>query len=103
MEFPSRLEYCGAIYSGTEGFLNVLLELAFHTMRERWLPAYCGVLEGAISRHHASKTLSHVMVVAPFVWGDWDALTLPSRTITWLQLLPISDAEYQFAKSVSGD
>ena len=51
-----------------------------------------------------SETMSHAFSVDPFVWGgEFDTLTLPSKTVAFLQLVPISGSEFAFLRDNGSD
>lgn len=57
-----------------------------------------------LQMYDLSKTLSHIMFVAPFLWNDGPkTLHLEGRTITWLMAVPISESELGYTERRGAD
>ncbi len=96
-EASHGLEVVGACASEVEYFPNVLATIALKVMGGH--PAFPGaIFQGVVDTYKLSSTLSSMMLVDPFLWDDSLASeTLASKTVAWLQAIPISEEERQFA------
>lgn len=54
------------------------------------------VYRNAISNQHSATTTPHLMSVTPFCWNDFEPLVTDQVYITWLQLVPVTEAEAQY-------
>lgn len=95
-EFPARIEVCGACASEVVGFGNAISTVAFFVMKDKWFCRPGVVFETMLSMYDLSRTMEHLYFTAP----QWPALNttleLPTKKVTWLEAIPISEAESQF-------
>ncbi len=54
------------------------------------------VYRGAIGNRYPDATTPHLMSVPPFLWQPFEAFSDPDIHVTWLQLVPITEAEAEF-------
>ena len=47
--------------------------------------------------------MKHVMFSEPFLWDDLSNIEQEDKVITWLMIVPISDAELQYLKEYGSD
>lgn len=94
-----RVELLGACACETSGFDHVLSMAAFCVINTR---RFCGpgvIFPNAIAMYDLSRTMKHLMFVRPFLWDDsLTMMELETKRVTWLLSVPISEAEYAFAK-----
>lgn len=102
-EAQHRLELVGACASEVEHFPNALATVAMKIMGGH--PAFPGaIFHGVIDTYKLSPTMSSMMLVDPFLWDDpFAAETLSAKTVAWLQAIPISKEEAQFAQANGAD
>jgi hypothetical protein len=104
VEYQARAEILDVCDSGVEGFQNVMATCGFCIINSKWFVAPSVVFQDIISMYNISNTMQHVAFMEPFLWSDrLEELKLGSKTVNWLLAVPISDKEYQFAKSKSFD
>jgi antitoxin YqcF len=99
-EYQARLELVGACSSSCESFGNIVATAGFCVINSKWFCAPGTIFPNLVSMYCLSSTMRHCMFVSPFIWEEeLRTLYLPDKTIAWLLLVPISEAEYQFAES----
>jgi hypothetical protein len=103
-EFPVRVELVGACDSSVEGFANALVTAALFVIKDKWFCRPGVVFETLLSMYSLSETMEHLYFTAPSQWPDLDTnLELPSRKVTWLWAIPISETESRFVAEHGGD
>jgi hypothetical protein len=96
-EFPVRIEVAGACASGVEEFGNAISTVAFFVMKDKWFCRPGVVFETMLSMYNLSATMEHLYFTAPSQWPTLNTtLELPTRKVTWLWAIPISEAESRF-------
>jgi len=98
------IEIVGACERQDETFLNILSTCAFHIMAggAKCFPG-C-VFQDVVGMYLPNRAMRHVIFVPPFGWeNEFAALDLPGKKVAWLQAIPISEAEYQFANEKGAD
>lgn len=95
-----RVELMGACRSDVDLFPKVISSCAFNIIENDPPIGPGAVFQGAISLFGLSSTMKHVLFIPPFLDDDSrQTLVLPTRTVGWLRLLPISDAEFGLVKA----
>ena len=62
------------------------------------------VYRGVVERSYSPVTTPHLFSVAPFLWDEpFEPFDDDDVHVTWLQLVPITDAEAAYAKSHGAD
>jgi hypothetical protein len=92
-----RVELVGACASAFRDFPNVLASSAFEVIKERAFIAPGVIFPGLVSRYSKKSPMRNAMFVPPFLWPDLATLELPTKTVAWLLLVPVSDAEMKYA------
>lgn len=97
-EYAARVELLGAAGSSFEGVANGLTTAAFCVINSKW---FCGpgeIFPDVFKLNKASKALPHGLFVPPFLWDDkFKTQTIDGKTVAWLQLIPISEREREYA------
>ena len=93
---PLGVEILGACGSSFELFPNVLSSIYFQVISGQEC-APNSVFRNVVASNNASKTMSHVLLVDPFVWSkSLPNLRFKDKTVSWLQSVPMSDGELTF-------
>lgn len=51
-----------------------------------------------VSMYYPDFSMKHIFLTTPYMWEkSFPSLDINGKTLTWLQIIPISDAEYQYA------
>lgn len=96
-EFPTRVELAGACQSEYSKFANIMATAAFHAIRSKRLLFPGSVLKDHVKEYYAQTTVAHMFLTSPFLWQDTlKTLNLSSIKVSWLLIVPISDAECQY-------
>jgi hypothetical protein len=70
---------------------------AFFVMKDKWLCRPGVVFETMLSMYGLSNTMEHLYFTAPSKWPDLNTtLELPTKKVTWLWAILISEAESRF-------
>jgi len=103
-EYSVRLELVGASYNNIDYFENVLATASFNIINSK-MECYPGkIFDNIISMYDSSKSMKHILFVPPFVWDDkLETIQLDGKKVAWLQAIPISDEERNFAQSNDSD
>ncbi|TDK32129.1 suppressor of fused domain protein [Rhizobium deserti] len=92
------IEIVAACETDAEQFVNALSTCAFNIIKDG-TPVYPGVVFPRVLDLYEglSSTLSHAFLVDPFLWGEeLSSRKMGSKTVAFLQMIPISDSEYTF-------
>ena len=54
------------------------------------------IYRGAVSKQYGATTTPHLMAVTPFCWRDFEPLVTEDAFVTWLQLVPVTEAEANY-------
>jgi hypothetical protein len=92
-----RVELVGACASAFRDFPNVLASAAFEVIKEREFIAPGVIFPGFVARYRKKSPMRNAMFVPPFLWPDLATLELSKKTVAWLLLVPVSDAEMKYA------
>lgn len=58
------------------------------------------IVPNAVTEADPARTTKHVLLVVPFIWPDLEILVDREEDVTtWLQAVPITDAELEFAST----
>ena len=103
-EFPTRLEIAGACATAYEFFANILASAAFSIIRTQKLYHPGSVMPGYVREYYSSTTVPHLFFTAPFLWEDaLKTLGCGTKKVSWLLIVPISDAEREYVKEHGDD
>lgn len=95
---PLRVEFVGACASKFEKFPNILATCAFYVINSKFKCKPGVVYRDVIPMYVASSDMKHILFVSPFLWeGKLRTLDLPDKKVAWLLVIPISEAERQYA------
>jgi hypothetical protein len=98
-----RVEIIGACATTTD-LSDVLATCAFNVIKDAWPMRPGAIHNDVLQMYGLSKTLAHVMFVAPFLWDAGPkTLHLEGRTVTWLMAVPISESELVYAEGNGAD
>jgi hypothetical protein len=103
-EFGTRIELAGACATAAEFFPNVLASAAFCIIRTKKLYSPGSVMAGYVREYYPSTTVPHLYFTAPFLWEDsLKAIECETKKVSWLLVVPISDAELEFLRKNGDD
>tara|TARA_Y100000588_G_C14278426_1_gene935658 strand:+ start:7128 stop:7709 length:582 start_codon:yes stop_codon:yes gene_type:complete len=102
VEIDLRVEFVGACSNSVCDFGNIVTTAAFCVINSKLSCSPGMIFPDVVGMYNCSMTLKHLMLVSPFLWEDkLETLELPNKTVAWLLLIPISEAEYQYAQAES--
>lgn len=92
------VEICGALYADETPFVTLLADIAHEVRSGGWTIALGTILPDVIQPYFPGSTMQHLMLVHPFYWAeDFGVFEQEGLKSVWLQIIPVSDSEYQFA------
>lgn len=98
-----RVELVGATYEKFRTYDNILATCAFSIM-DGALVMPGQIYEGAVEPYFPRFELKHVMFTEPYLWDDaFTLVELDDTTVVWLQPVPITQRELDFAVAVGTD
>ena len=96
---PLGAELVGACYEGCKYFDQALATTANFIMNQNLLCKPGTVFASVLDGFDASSQMKHFLFAVPSLWEDTlYPLQFKAKTVLWLQALPISDSEMQFAQ-----
>ena len=90
------VEVLAACASETPCIDNLVSSCVFDSVRNGSNIVYGTCLSNIIDQYEISKTMRHVVFVAPFLWDDLQQVEIDGSTVYFLMALPISDAEREY-------
>lgn len=101
---PLNVEILGACANEIECFPNIIAFCAF-TLMNGQQKLYPGALvKNVISYHLPDVNMKHILFITPFLWdNEPETIDFEDKYVTWLQAIPISDSEYNYALKHSPD
>ena len=98
------LELVGAMDKNIDCFANIMATVVFNIINSKFSCYPGAIYNDVVEMYNCSTSMQHIMFVSPFVWQD--KLTTQhfgNRSITWLQIIPISEEERQYARDKGVD
>ena len=98
-----RVELIGATYARFANHDRLLASSAFMVMDGAMImPGQ--IFEGVVESQFPGSELKHLMFTEPYLWGDaFTFVELDGATVVWLQPVPITARERDFAAAVGTD
>lgn len=94
-----RVELLGACNAEFQCFGNIISTAAFNIINSKHFCCPGVVFPGIVRMYKESRTLEHLYFAPPFLWGNQpETLKFESKTVLWLMVVPISDAERKFVE-----
>ena len=75
---------------------NMIATCAFSIKKGEITPLPGVVIPRALELYGEGREMKHAMLISPFVW-DLETQSFSAKSVAWLQVLPISDAERDYA------
>jgi antitoxin YqcF len=97
-----RVEFIFVANSKVAYAPNMLSTCAFNVINSGWAAQPGAVHHGVIAEYLPESPLKHVLLIDPFSW-NLETQEQPSRTVAWLELLPITDQERAFGEQHGSD
>lgn len=93
-----RVEFIGASASVNDKFANIVSSCAFNIINNGASCHPGTVYSNVVSEYYSNPELKHIMCTTPFLWEKLTSIEFDNEYVTWLMLVPISDAEFEFLK-----
>ncbi|MBK7144286.1 MAG: suppressor of fused domain protein [Xanthomonadales bacterium] len=92
------VELLGGCRGEFVAFGNVLATLSFCVINSKWFCAPGMIFPDVVAIHSETSRLRDVYFAYPFAWGEqFASRTLHGRKVAWLQAIPVSRTETEFA------
>lgn len=92
-----RIEILGVANNGV--IKNILASCAFNIINLGYSCSPDSIFQNVISPFVSNTDMKHVLFVSPFIFNNKiQTLTLKSKMVTWLHIIPISHNEFLYAK-----
>ncbi|MEU6130987.1 suppressor of fused domain protein [Saccharopolyspora sp. NPDC047091] len=99
-EYSVRAEVVGAGATDNSKFPNIISTIAFFIINDKWFCSPGSTFPNVVSMYYPEATMRHILFVPPFLWKDnLETLRFPDKTVAWLQAVPISENEKQYAEA----
>lgn len=97
-EYPVRIELVGACATlNYEVFRLIIATAAFCILRSALLIEPGSALPNVVREYRPKTKLPHLYFTSPYLWEtDLDSLEFSSKTVAFLQAIPISESEYKY-------
>lgn len=101
---PLGVELVGVCRSEFDFFANVISTCAFNIINSKFR-SEPGTIFSKIVEMYAVSPMKHILFTNPFAWDEkLETLYLqPYKVVAWLQIIPISDKENEYAKLIGVD
>ncbi len=102
---PIRVELLGACDSAVQTFGNVMTTCALNIASGQYSPGPGRIHPRVIELYEPTLSMRHILFVPPFLWGPdaFPRMEDEDVIVLFLQLIPISDAELDFARAEGAD
>ncbi|MGY4507558.1 suppressor of fused domain protein [Bradyrhizobium sp. USDA 3650] len=75
---------------------NMIATCAFSIKKAEITPLPGAIIPRALELYGEGRDMKHAMLISPFLW-DLETQSFSAKSVAWLQVLPISDAERDYA------
>lgn len=101
---PIRVELVGACASDVLLFPNILGTCAFNVGTGEYGITPGTIFPRVVELYLPAVRMKHMLFVPPYLWGNTPAdLDTGGVTVTWLMTIPVSDSEFELARSAGVD
>lgn len=96
---PLRIEIAGACISEFAEFGNIISTCAFNIINSGYECHPGAIFPDVVGMYYEGLEMKHILFIPPFLWDDkLETLYFDDKVVTWLQAVPISEAEYEYAE-----
>ena len=92
---PLRVEIIGAADAELEYFPNIIADCGFNIVRGEYSISPGAVYPNIIRNYYPNAKVNHIFFTQPFLW-ELESFDFDEEYVTWLQAIPITEAELQF-------
>ncbi|MCM1142197.1 MAG: suppressor of fused domain protein [Clostridium sp.] len=94
---PLLAELVSACESKYDFFPNIMSTSAFQIIDGIISYAPGVVVPNVVSMYYSDRKMKHMLMAYPFLWEhELYTISAENKLISWLQLIPISDLEYEY-------
>jgi hypothetical protein len=79
-----------------ESAANIVASIAFGVVNSEYFPKPDAIIPRIVELYYPKTNLPHILLTAPFLW-NLETQEFEKKKVAWLQMVPISDAERNFA------
>jgi antitoxin YqcF len=93
------IEIVGACNKKFDKFPNIMSTCAFNIIVEHSSCFPGCIYPDLIDMYMPESSMKHILFMQPFGWNkEFHTLEFPTKKVAWLLTIPISEAEYQYAR-----
>lgn len=93
------VELCAALFADETPLVALLADIAHEVRSGGWTIALGTILPDVVEPYFPGSTMQHVLLVHPFFWDEtFGVFDHEAGRAVWLQLIPISDAEFRLVE-----
>ncbi|MEE0241022.1 suppressor of fused domain protein [Ruminococcus sp.] len=94
---PLTVELVSACDISYDLFPNIVSTCAFQIMDGTQCYRPGAVITDVVSMYYPEFDMKHMLMAYPFLWdGALHTLTVKQKYVAWLQMIPVSEKEYQY-------
>jgi hypothetical protein len=75
---------------------NMIATCGFSIKKGEVVPTPGAIIPRVLELYGDGRDMKHAMLISPFLW-ELETQAFPAKTVAWLQVLPISDPERDYA------
>lgn len=98
-----KVEILAACASSTPNIDNVVASCVFESVKNNSNISYGSHIKDIIKQYKISETMENVTFVDPFIWDDFQRISIHEEDVVFLLMLPISGNELKFLDSFGID
>ena len=102
-DVPLRVELVAACSSAVTEFGAMLSTCAFNVATGEYSISPGTIYPRVVEMYRPEVRMKHLMFVPVFLWEGFDLIETGAETIDFLQAVPVSDAEFEFAREHGAD
>ncbi|SDG75040.1 Suppressor of fused protein (SUFU) [Selenomonas sp. WCT3] len=93
-----RGEFLGVAYEDDKTFSNIISTCSFNIINSKYGFEPGLVYPNVVNMYYPDVNMKHIYLATPFIWDGEYTVDIGPYIVTWLQVLPISDAELEYIK-----
>ncbi|MBC6310978.1 suppressor of fused domain protein [Listeria sp. FSL L7-1582] len=98
-----RAEFIGACGSNFDKFPNIISSCAFNIINDNFLCRPGTVYSNVVTEYYDDSEMKHILLTTPFLWEGLINIETEQKVVTWLSLVPISEAELEYLNDNGSD
>lgn len=98
------VEFVGACSKDYENYTNILATCSFNIINSGFNYGPGEIYKDVVSMYYPNLNMKHILMMNPFLWKRrFKTMELEDKFVAWLQIIPISQNEYDYANKHGAD